>query len=149
MKKEARLLKDKALDALMLGIESFNRPYDRGRADSVLRDLSHAFEMLMKAAILHRNGRIRERPSAQQTIGFDACVRKGVSAAQVKFLTEDQALAIQMLNALRDARSTILSRSPSNNSTSKHKPGSPSSTTSSLTCSGRRSMITCRSGYSR
>lgn len=102
MRKETRLLKDKAIDALILSVEAFNRPDDRGRADSVVRDLSHAFEMLMKAAILHRGGRIRER-RAPQTIGFDACVRKGLSDASVRFLTEEQALTIQMLNALRDA----------------------------------------------
>lgn len=102
MKKEARLLKDKAIDTVLLAIESFNRPYDRGRADSVVRDLSHAFEMLMKAVIVERSGRIRE-PRASQTIGFDACVRKGLSDAKVKFLTDEQALTIQMLNALRDA----------------------------------------------
>ncbi len=68
----------------------------------MLRDLSHAFEMLMKAAIVERGGRIRDR-RATQTIGFDACVRKGLSDEKVKFLDEEQALTIQMLNALRDA----------------------------------------------
>jgi hypothetical protein len=102
VRKEARLLKDKAVDALLLGIESFNRPYDRGRADSVVRDLSHAFEMLMKAAIIQRGGRIRER-RATVTLGFETCVRKGLSDNQLKFLTTEQALTIQMLNALRDA----------------------------------------------
>jgi hypothetical protein len=47
--------------------------------------MDHAFEMLFKAIILHRGGRIRE-PRSQQTISFDACVRKGLSDAQVKFL---------------------------------------------------------------
>lgn len=103
VKKEARLLKTKAVDALILAVEAFNRPDDRGRADRVLRDLSHAFEMLMKAALVERGGRIRERPSAAQTISFDACVRQGLSNAAVKFLVEEQALTIQMLNALRDA----------------------------------------------
>jgi hypothetical protein len=58
--------------------------------------------MLMKAAIVERGGRIRDR-RATQTIGFDACVRKGLSDEKVKFLDEEQALTIQMLNALRDA----------------------------------------------
>ena len=101
VKKEARLLKDKAVDSLLLAIESFNRPYERGRSDSVVRDLSHAFEMLMKGAIVERGGRIREQ-RANQTIGFDACVRKGVNDGALQFLTEEQALSIQMLNALRD-----------------------------------------------
>ncbi len=103
MKKEARLLKNKAVDALVLAVETFNRPDDRERTDRVLRDLSHAFEMLMKAAIIERGGRIRDRPSAPQTIGFDACVRQGLSNGDVKFLDEEQALTIQMLSALRDA----------------------------------------------
>jgi hypothetical protein len=58
--------------------------------------------MLFKAIILHRGGRIRE-PRATQTIGFDASVRKGLSDAKVKFLTDHQALAVQMINSLRDA----------------------------------------------
>ena len=48
--------------------------------------LDHAFEMLFKAIILHRGGRIRERRS-EQTIGFEMHVyAKGLSDAQVKFL---------------------------------------------------------------
>ena len=85
MRKEVRLLRAKALESLVLSIELFNRPSDAGRPHSVLIFLDHAFEMLFKAAILHRGGRIRE-PRAKQTIGFDACVRKGLSDAKVKFL---------------------------------------------------------------
>ena len=50
----------KATDSLILAIEHFNRPIDRGRVSAVLILLDHAFEMLLKAAILHRGGRIRE-----------------------------------------------------------------------------------------
>ena len=102
MKRESRLLLDKACDALVLSIEFFNRPYDRGRIASSLILIDHAFEMLLKAAILHRGGRIRER-RANQTIGYDACVRRGLSDAAIKFLTEEQALLLQILNGLRDA----------------------------------------------
>jgi AcrR family transcriptional regulator len=66
----------------------------------VLIFLDHAFEMLFKAIILHRGGRIREARAAQ-TIGFDASVRKGLSDAKVKFLTDHQALMVQMINSLR------------------------------------------------
>ena len=102
MKKEARLLHNKAVDSLVLSIEFFNRPVERARADSVLILLDHAFEMLLKAAIVHRGGRIRER-RAKQTIGFDACVRKGMSDGERRFLSEEQALTLQTINALRDA----------------------------------------------
>ncbi|MDE0135286.1 MAG: hypothetical protein OXM54_10655, partial [Acidimicrobiaceae bacterium] len=64
--------------------------------------MDHAFEMLLKAAIIHKGGRIRER-RAKQTIGFDACVRKGLSDGEIQFLSEEQALTLQTINALRDA----------------------------------------------
>jgi len=102
MKREARLLFDKACDSLVLSVEFFNRPDNRGRVSSALILLDHAFEMLLKSAILHRGGRIREN-RAKQTIGFDACVRRGLSDAKIKFLNEEQALLLQILNGLRDA----------------------------------------------
>jgi hypothetical protein len=102
VKGEARLLLEKACDSLLLGIEKFNCPFERGRLTSVLISLDHAFEMLLKASILHRGSRIRKR-GASETLGFDACVRVGVSEGKIKFLTEEQALTLQMLNGLRDA----------------------------------------------
>jgi len=102
MKKEAKILRAKAIESLVLSIELFNRPSETGRAHGVLIFLDHAFEMLFKSAILHRGGRIRE-PRAKQTIGFDAAVRKGLSDAKLKFLVDNQALTVQMINSLRDA----------------------------------------------
>jgi len=102
MKKEARLLLDKAIDSLIISIEHFNRPSDRGRVSTVLITLDHAFEMLLKAAIIHKGGRIREK-RAPQTIGFDACVRRALSGAGITFLTREQALQLQAINGLRDA----------------------------------------------
>jgi len=102
MKREARLLLDKAIDSLILSVEHFNRADDRGRVSSVLILLDHGFEMLLKASILHRGGRIRE-PRARETIGFDACVRRSLSDADIKFLIAEQALTLQTINGLRDA----------------------------------------------
>jgi len=68
----------------------------------VLILLDHSFEMLLKAAILHRGGRIRE-PREKNTIGFDACVRRSLSTPGVKFLSDEQALVLQAINGLRDA----------------------------------------------
>jgi len=101
MKKEARLLLNRAIDSLLLAIEHFNRPWDRGRTEAVLMLLDHSFEMLLKSAIVHKGATIRER-RATQTIGFDPCIRKCLSDAQVKCLTETQALTIRTLNGLRD-----------------------------------------------
>lgn len=102
MKKEAGILFNKALNSLILSIEHFNRPWGKGRTEAVLIFLDHSFEMLLKAAILHRGGKIREK-RAKQTIGFDGCVRKALSDGTVKFLTNEQALSIQAINSLRDA----------------------------------------------
>lgn len=102
MRREVRLLHGKALDSLILSIEHFNRPDDRGRVSTVLILLDHGFEMLLKAAILHRGGRIRDRRS-RETLGFDACVRKALSDASVKFLSDEQVLTLQTINGLRDA----------------------------------------------
>ena len=46
MKREARLLLDKAVDSLILSVEQFNRADERGRATTVLILLDHSFEML-------------------------------------------------------------------------------------------------------
>ena len=86
MRREARLLQTKSLDSLVVAIEHFNQSSDRGRVEAVLILLDHAFELLLKAAILHKGGRIRE-PRAKETIGFDKSVRKcfGLSALYSRY----------------------------------------------------------------
>ena len=102
MRKEVRRLRGKAIEALILSIDHFNRPWDRGRTEAVLIMLDHAFEMLLKGSIRHRKGKIR-KARERQTIGFDACVRKGLTDGSVKFLTDEQALTLQAINGQRDA----------------------------------------------
>jgi|SRR5579862_6815362 len=102
MKREARLLLGKGIDSLILGVEHFNRPDERGRTTTALILLDHSFEMLLKSAILNRGGKIRER-RARETIGFDACVRRALSDGDIKFLNDEQALTLQSINGLRDA----------------------------------------------
>lgn len=102
MKKEARLLKSKAINSLILSIEHFNSPFDIGRIETTLILMDHAFEMLLKSAILHKGGSIR-KTGDPQTIGFDACLRTGLSDGTVKFLDKEDVIAIQTINTLRDA----------------------------------------------
>lgn len=102
MKKEVKHLFNKAVDSLVLSIELFNRPNDTARVHGVLIMMDHSFEMLLKASILHKGGKIKER-RATQTIGFESCVRKAFSDGEIKFLTEDEVLTLQSLNGLRDA----------------------------------------------
>jgi len=100
MLKEARLLKAKAEASLLLSIDHFNGISDIGRYEAVLIFLDHSFEMLLKAGILKKGGKIRESRE-KNTIGFDLCVRKALS--EQTFITEDQALVLQSINGLRDA----------------------------------------------
>lgn len=102
MKREAKLLLEKGVDSLVLTVEFFNRPWDRGRVEAVMILLDHSFEMLLKAAILQKGGRIRER-GKPNTIGFDRCIGLGLSDGKVRFLTEDQAVVLRSINTLRDA----------------------------------------------
>lgn len=100
MKKEAKLLKEKGISSILLSVDHFNRVAEVGRSQAVLIFLDHSFEMLLKAAILARGGKIRERRESN-TIGFDRCVRRALS--DKPFLTEEQALVLQAINGLRDA----------------------------------------------
>tara|TARA_R110002049_G_scaffold69023_1_gene178834 strand:+ start:3207 stop:4274 length:1068 start_codon:yes stop_codon:yes gene_type:complete len=102
MKKETKHLYCKAVDSLVLSIELFNRPNDVARVHGVLIMMDHSFEMLLKASILQKGGKIKER-QATQTIGFESCVRKAFSDGELKFLNEDEVLTLQSLNGLRDA----------------------------------------------
>ena len=102
MKRESKLLLGKACDSLILSIELFNRPQNRGRVSGALIQLDHGFEMLMKAAILQRGGSIRGR-NLKETIGFNACVRHSLNDSKIKFLDKEQALVLQIINGLRDA----------------------------------------------
>ena len=100
MKRESRLLFTKAVDSLVLSIEHYNRSWDQGRVDAVLILLDHAFEMLLKAATLHRGGTIR-KPREKPTIGFDECLREALSDGLVRFLKQEQVLQLQGINTLR------------------------------------------------
>jgi len=58
MKKQAKLLFEKAVDSLIISISHFNNPWDRGRKEAVLILLDRAFELLLKTIILHKGGKI-------------------------------------------------------------------------------------------
>lgn len=102
MRHEAKVLLHKSLDSLFLAIDHFNRPHDRGRPEAVLMLIDRAFELLLKATIVHKGGKIRE-PGSNETFGFDKCVRKCVSDEGLKCLSEDDAFTLRTLNNLRDA----------------------------------------------
>ena len=94
-------MRDKAVSALTLSIDHFNRPFECGRTEAVLILLHHAFEMLLKSAIVHRKGKIR-LVREKQTINFPSCIRIGLES-KMRILTEEQALTLQAINGLRNA----------------------------------------------
>ena len=47
-KRDVSELKGRAINSLVLDIDLFNRPHDRGRAEGVLILMHHAFEMFRR-----------------------------------------------------------------------------------------------------
>jgi hypothetical protein len=102
MRKEAKMLLERSTDSLVLSIEKFNCPWDRGRQEITLLLLDRAFELLLKAAIIHKGSKIRGL-GEKETFGHDKCVRVCLSDKKVQCLTSEQAVTIQIINSLRDA----------------------------------------------
>jgi hypothetical protein len=98
LRREAKILHDKALASLRRAVGAFNSYDDSGRSTAVLRDLQHAFEMILKAALVQRGRRVFDRKSGT-SIGFDKCVHLTVEALG---LDEQQAGTLRAIDALRD-----------------------------------------------
>ena len=99
----------------------FNGVSNRGRVCAVMILLDHAFEMLLKAGLLHRGGSIRLKGSSQ-TLGLDACIRKALTDGSLRFLDNNQALTIQTLTAFVTLVITIMLRFRSSCYISRLKP---------------------------
>ena len=103
MKREAKQLLEKAVDSAVVGVDHYNRLWDRGRAEAVLIFLDRAFELLMKAIIVERGVKISQKRDRNLSIGSSEALRKCVSNDKTKCISEEQAISIQNLNLLRDA----------------------------------------------
>ena len=99
IKREVAELRTRAIDSLVLGIELFNRPHDRGHAEAVLILLHHAFEMLLKAIIKDRTGTVHTE-GEKYTYGFDKCL--DVMQNALDMISVDERMALSMLDGLRD-----------------------------------------------
>ena len=98
-KKDVGELKERAVNSLVLGIELFNRPHDKGRAEAVLIILHHAFEMLLKAIIKDRTGAVHAK-GEKYTYGFDKCLV--VAQNELKLISTDERATLSILDAHRD-----------------------------------------------
>lgn len=97
-RREARLLRDKALASMRRAAEAFNGFETEGRATVVLLHTQHAFEMLLKAGLVQRGVRVFD-PRSGRSYGFDKCVNLAQEKLQ---LTSDEAGTVRTLDALRD-----------------------------------------------
>lgn len=99
LKKNVAPMLERAIDSLTLSIELFNRPAETGRQHSVLILMQHAFEMLLKAAILQRTGSIHSK-GERYTYRFDKCL--SIMSNELKLLKSDERATLSILDAQRD-----------------------------------------------
>jgi hypothetical protein len=98
MRREARVLKFKAIRSLRRSAEAFNSFDDEGRVTAVLLHLQHSFEMLLKAALVERHLPVFDEAQGK-AIGFNRCVNLGAESLGI---TEDEAGLLRAVDALRD-----------------------------------------------
>jgi hypothetical protein len=103
MRRDARVLKSKAITSLRSAVAAFNDPDDSGRHTRVLLALQHAFEMLLKAALVHK-----QRPgdsvfdkSTGRSIGFERCGTLATDRLGIKLTTFEQGV-LRAVDAMRD-----------------------------------------------
>jgi hypothetical protein len=98
LRREAGILKRKAIASLRRATTAFNSFDDDGRVTDVLLHLQHAFEMVLKAALVQRRVRVFDRKLGQ-AIGFERCVNLGCEHVR---LTDEEAGTLRAIDALRD-----------------------------------------------
>ena len=98
-KRDVKELKERAINSLMLGIELFNRPSNKGRPESVLILLHHSFEMLLKAIIKNKTGNVFSKGN-KYTYSFDQCLE--ICKSKINSLSNDERITLSILDAYRD-----------------------------------------------
>lgn len=98
MQRDARFLKGKAVASLRRCGRAFNDFDDDGRFSTVLLHLQHAFEMLLKAALVEKKVRVFDKRQGR-SIGFEKCV--SIAAERLRLDAEQLGL-LRAIDALRD-----------------------------------------------
>ena len=98
LRREARMLKEKALASLQRAAAAFNDFDDVGRTSTVLLHSQHAFEMLLKAALVQRNVKVFDKRDGR-SIGFERCVNL---SREHLGLSDGEAGTMRAIDALRD-----------------------------------------------
>ena len=100
LKREAALLKQAAIDSMIVAVDHFNRTIGPARLEASVIFAQRAFEMLLKAAILQETGRIRDK-GEKYTYSFDKCLNIAVDGINV--LDDEGRVALRALDTDRDA----------------------------------------------
>lgn len=100
LRQDARHLKAKAISSMRSAMTSFNNPDDDGRVTRVLLHLQHAFEMLLKAALVQDRLEVFDKKTGR-SIGFDRCLHDAKQSVRVK-LTDEEAGTLRSIDAMRD-----------------------------------------------
>lgn len=100
LRNEARVLKRKAISSMRSAMSAFNSPTDDGRVTAVLLHLQHAFEMLLKAALVQSRIPVFDQKTGR-SIGFSRCLHEARTAALLR-LSEEEAGALRAVDAMRD-----------------------------------------------
>lgn len=101
LKQESRVLKSKALASLVSSIEAFNSPHDYGRTTRVLLHLQHAFEMLLKAALVQTGEKKIFDSETGRSIGFERCLGLAAANPTIRLAAAD-AGALRAIDTVRD-----------------------------------------------
>ncbi|WJL97042.1 hypothetical protein QSU92_07710 [Microbacterium sp. ET2] len=99
LRRQTVLFRDTAIESLTLSIELFNRPSPLARNHAVVMMLAHAFEMILKAVIYQRRGRVRDKGD-ELTHSFARCIAIGVDDLQV--LSHDEKALLLAVKQDRD-----------------------------------------------
>lgn len=100
MRAIAKVLHGKSLSSMRTAMTAFNSPHDDGRPTVVLRHLQHAFEMLLKAALVQEGAKVFDKKSGR-SIGFEAAINQSCQLAALK-LSQSEAGTLRAIDALRD-----------------------------------------------
>ncbi len=100
LRRDAAILKRKAIGSMRSAVEAFNSLSDDARETRVLLSLQHAFEMVLKAILTQNRVAVFDKRTGR-SIGLEAAVRQAQALAGVK-LTEAESGTIRTIDAMRD-----------------------------------------------
>ncbi|MBE3128224.1 MAG: hypothetical protein IMZ60_00905 [Actinobacteria bacterium] len=99
MKKKTKQFLERSINSFLLSIEFFNRPYENGRVEAVFIMLDHSFEMLMKAIIYEKMGKIREKRK-KYNYDYKKCIN--ILKDTLNLIDKNQVMIFNIINDLRD-----------------------------------------------